>query len=72
MTDYELKLGGRKGNRGTKHEYVVDLVAGHILILSPFHIKCRFREFFSLQNKCRFRFSVQNLLILCKIYFSIG
>ena len=43
----------------------------HILLF-PFHIKCRFRKKISLQNKCRFRFSMQNLLILCKIYFSIG
>ena len=43
-----------------------------VYILLSFHIKCRFRKKISLQNKCRFRFSMQNLLILCKIYFSIG
>ena len=34
------------------------------LILSQLHIKCHCREFFSLQNKCFLRLSIQNLLIL--------
>ena len=45
----------------TKKLYLLTSIFNFILL--PFHIKCHNREFFLLQNKCRFRFSMQNLLI---------
>ena len=40
------------------------------IILHQFHIKRRSRENFSLQNKCHFSISMQNLLTLfCSLFF---
>ena len=38
-------------------------------ILSPFHIQCRCREYFLLQNKYFFSISIPNLLTLFCSFF---